>query len=88
MNQLHKPTAKVMKVCKKLILVKVKSNKYDTAGTIGYCDNPDNLKLGDVILDFPPIKGVTNMTVLDKETGERRIMTTKDGEPLSFLVFA
>lgn len=80
--------ATVIKVCKKMILVRVSKNEYDASGTIGYCLNPDNKKQGDIISDFPAISGITTMSMLDKDSGERRIMTTKSGEPLSFLVFA
>lgn len=81
-------TAEVIKTTSKMMLVVVRKNKYDVAGTMGYCKNPDNHVKGDIIKDFPAISGVTTMNSKDKETGEVRVMTTKGGEPLSFLVFA
>lgn len=80
--------AEIMKTTTKMMLVKVFKNKYDTKGIIGYCKNPDNLVKGDIINDFPEVVGITNMDTVDKTTGVRRVMTTKEGEPLSFLVFA
>lgn len=81
-------TAEVIKTTSKMMLVVVRKNKYDIAGTMGYCKNPSNLVKGDIIHDFPAISGITTMSTKDKETGEVRVMATKNGEPLSFLVFA
>ena len=81
-------TAEVIKTTTKMMLVVVRKNKYDVTGTMGYCKNPDNHVKGDIIPGFPAISGVTTMSTKDKETGETKVMCTKNGEPLSFLVFA
>jgi molybdopterin converting factor small subunit len=89
-----KPMATVQKVTNKMIFVKYLKHEFDIVGIIGYCRNsinPDTNQpyvKGDEIKNFPPVAGTTTMNVLDKTTGEMKIMTNKSGEPLSFLVFA
>lgn len=77
--------AKVLKVSEsgKSMFVRVQLNAYDTKGIAGYCANPTNAKVGDIIKDFPTPSGIESR--VNPETGE--IFTTKTGEPLSFLVW-
>lgn len=77
-------TAKVLKVSESgdSIFVNVKMNKYDTKGISGYVANPDKNVVGDVIEGFPMPTGVEN-----RINSEGEQMCTKDGTPLSWLVF-
>lgn len=77
----------VIKTTKSMALVVVSKNEFDASGTMGYIKNPHSWQKGETH-EIPAISGTTTMSIRDKETGERRLMTTKDGQPLSFLVFA
>lgn len=77
-------TAKVLKVSESgdSIFVNVKKHQFDTKGITGYCANPEKqFKAGDIIPDFPMPTGVENREI------EGKLAVTKEGEPLSFLVF-
>lgn len=79
-----KTTARVMLVSKsgKSIFVSVSMNKYDQGSLAGYCLNPDGLKVGDIIEDFPTVEGIEN-----RKNDKGELLKTTTGEPLSFLVF-
>jgi len=50
----------------KSIYVAFKRNKYQTGFAFGWCSNPDELKLGDDVLDFHP-KARVQMISLEGE---------------------
>ncbi len=87
MNQTVITQATVLRVSEsgKSLFVKVKRHAFDNQGIAGYCANPGNLKVGDVIEQFPMPTGVEHRKKPDGVDGE--LMCTEKGEPLQYLTW-